>query len=33
MLRQFLHTERRRQLFNYCMAALLVASIIPVFWE
>jgi threonine/homoserine/homoserine lactone efflux protein len=33
MLRQFLHTERRRQLFNYCMAALLVVSIIPVFWE
>lgn len=33
LLRQYLHTERRRLLFNYCMAALLVASIIPVFWE
>ena len=33
VLRQFLHTERRRRLFNYSMAALLVASIIPVFWE
>jgi threonine/homoserine/homoserine lactone efflux protein len=33
MLRQFLHTERRRRGFNYSMAALLVASIIPVFWE
>jgi threonine/homoserine/homoserine lactone efflux protein len=33
MLRQFLHTERRRRLFNYSMAALLVASVIPVFWE
>jgi threonine/homoserine/homoserine lactone efflux protein len=33
MLRQYLHTERRRRLFNYSMAALLVASIIPVFWE
>jgi threonine/homoserine/homoserine lactone efflux protein len=33
VLRQYLHTERRRLLFNYSMAALLVASIIPVFWE
>lgn len=33
MLRQYLHTERRRRSFNYSMAALLVASIIPVFWE
>jgi threonine/homoserine/homoserine lactone efflux protein len=33
MLRQYLHTERRRRWFNYSMAALLVASIIPVFWE
>jgi threonine/homoserine/homoserine lactone efflux protein len=33
MLRRYLHTERRRRGFNYSMAALLVASIIPVFWE
>jgi threonine/homoserine/homoserine lactone efflux protein len=33
MLRQYLHTERRRRGFNYSMAALLVASILPVFWE
>jgi threonine/homoserine/homoserine lactone efflux protein len=33
MLRQYLHTERRRRGFNYAMAALLVASVIPVFWE
>jgi threonine/homoserine/homoserine lactone efflux protein len=33
MLRQYLHTERRRRWFNYSMAALLVASIAPVFWE
>jgi threonine/homoserine/homoserine lactone efflux protein len=33
MLRQFLNTEGRRRGFNYCMAALLVASIVPVFWE
>jgi threonine/homoserine/homoserine lactone efflux protein len=33
LLRQFLHTENRRRWFNYSMAALLVASIIPVFWE
>jgi threonine/homoserine/homoserine lactone efflux protein len=33
MLRQLLHTERRRRWFNYSMAALLVASIVPVFWE
>jgi threonine/homoserine/homoserine lactone efflux protein len=33
MLRQYLHTERRRRRFNYSMAALLVLSVIPVFWE
>ena len=33
MLRQYLHTERRRRGFNFAMAALLVASVIPVFWE
>jgi threonine/homoserine/homoserine lactone efflux protein len=33
LLRQFLHTEKRRRWFNYAMAGLLVASIIPVFWE
>jgi len=33
LLRQFLHTQARRRLFNYSMAALLIASIIPVFWE
>jgi len=33
VLRRYLHTERRRRGFNYAMAALLVASIIPVFWE
>ena len=33
LLRAFLHTEHRRRLFNYSMAALLVLSIIPVFWE
>jgi threonine/homoserine/homoserine lactone efflux protein len=33
MLRGYLHTEARRRWFNYSMAALLVASIIPVFWE
>lgn len=33
MLRQYLHTQRRRRWFNYSMAALLVASILPVFWE
>ncbi len=33
MLRRYLHTERRRRSFNYSMAALLVASIVPVFWE
>jgi threonine/homoserine/homoserine lactone efflux protein len=32
-LRRYLHTDRRRRLFNYTMAALLIASIIPVFWE
>jgi len=33
MLRQYLHTERRRRAFNYSMAGLLVLSIIPVFFE
>jgi threonine/homoserine/homoserine lactone efflux protein len=33
MLRRYLHTDRRRRWFNYAMAALLVASIVPVFWE
>jgi len=33
LLRQFLHTERRRRWFNYSMATLLVLSVIPVFWE
>jgi threonine/homoserine/homoserine lactone efflux protein len=33
VLRQFLHTEKRRRWFNYSMAALLVLSILPVFWE
>ncbi len=33
VLRQYLHTERRRRSFNYAMAALLVLSVIPVFWE
>jgi threonine/homoserine/homoserine lactone efflux protein len=33
MLRRLLHTPRRRRLFNYSMASLLVLSIIPVFWE
>jgi threonine/homoserine/homoserine lactone efflux protein len=33
LLRQYLHTEQRRRRFNYSMAALLVASVIPVFWE
>jgi len=33
VLRQYLHTQRRRRWFNYSMAALLVASIVPVFWE
>jgi threonine/homoserine/homoserine lactone efflux protein len=33
LLRQYLHTDRRRRLFNYTMAALLTASIVPVFWE
>jgi threonine/homoserine/homoserine lactone efflux protein len=32
-LRRYLHTERRRRIFNYSMAGLLVASILPVFWE
>jgi threonine/homoserine/homoserine lactone efflux protein len=33
VLRQYLHTERRRRIFNYTMATLLVLSIIPVFFE
>jgi threonine/homoserine/homoserine lactone efflux protein len=33
MLRRYLRTERRRRHFNYAMAALLVLSIVPVFWE
>jgi threonine/homoserine/homoserine lactone efflux protein len=33
VLRRFLYTERRRRWFNYSMAALLVISIVPVFWE
>jgi threonine/homoserine/homoserine lactone efflux protein len=33
MLRRYLHTEKRRKYFNYSMAALLVASIVPVFWD
>ena len=33
MLRQYLHTERRRRWFNYSMAALLAASVLPVLWE
>jgi threonine/homoserine/homoserine lactone efflux protein len=32
-LRRYLHTDRRRRVFNYSMAGLLVASILPVFWE
>jgi threonine/homoserine/homoserine lactone efflux protein len=32
-MRRYLHTERRRRCFNYAMAALLVLSILPVFWE
>jgi threonine/homoserine/homoserine lactone efflux protein len=32
-LRQYLHTDRRRRIFNYTMAGLLTASILPVFWE
>jgi threonine/homoserine/homoserine lactone efflux protein len=33
MLRQYLHTDRRRRWFNYSMAGLLIASIVPVFWD
>ncbi len=33
LLRQYLYTERHRRWFNYAMAALLVVSILPVFWE
>jgi len=33
LLRQYLQTERRRRRFNYTMAALLVASIVPVLWD
>ncbi len=32
-LRSYLHTPERRRVFNYSMAALLVASIVPLFWE
>ena len=32
-LREYLHTDSRRRRFNYTMAALLLLSIIPVFWE
>jgi threonine/homoserine/homoserine lactone efflux protein len=32
-LRDYLHTESRRRLFNYGMAGLLVLSIVPVFLE
>jgi threonine/homoserine/homoserine lactone efflux protein len=33
LLRRYLHTEKRRRWFNYSMAALLIVSIIPVFFE
>jgi threonine/homoserine/homoserine lactone efflux protein len=33
LLRQYLHTDRRRRWFNYSMAGLLVVSIVPVFFE
>jgi threonine/homoserine/homoserine lactone efflux protein len=33
LLRQYLHTDRRRRWFNYSMAGLLVLSIVPVFFE
>ena len=33
LLRQYLHTDRRRRIFNYTMAALLTASIVSVLWE
>ena len=33
LLRNFLQTEVRRRWFNYSMAVLLVASIVPVIWE
>jgi threonine/homoserine/homoserine lactone efflux protein len=33
LLRNFLQTDVRRRWFNYSMAALLLASIIPVVWE
>ena len=32
-MRQYLNIEKRRRHFNYAMAALLVASILPVLWE
>jgi threonine/homoserine/homoserine lactone efflux protein len=32
-LRDYLHTESRRKWFNFGMAGLLLASIVPVFWE
>src|SRR5271165_5801423 len=33
LLRNFLQTDVKRRWFNYSMAALLIASIIPVIWE
>lgn len=32
-LRDYLHTDSRRRAFNLGMAGLLLASIVPVFWE
>ena len=32
-LRRYLHTDWRRRIFNYTMAGLLTASVLPVFWE
>ena len=33
LLRDFLQTDAKRRWFNYSMAALLIASIIPLIWE
>ena len=33
LMRQFLHTEKRRRWFNYTMAGLLVLSIVPVLFD
>jgi threonine/homoserine/homoserine lactone efflux protein len=33
LLKNFLQTDSRRRWFNYSMAALLVASIVPVIWD